>query len=88
MDLAVRIATLLPIRVDNLEALHLQHKDEPFVGLSGEDLFDYIDALQKFRTHASSGNPVIYNCSSPGLCSRKFLFSLPISLKLIYAADR
>ena len=68
---------LLPICVDNLEALHLQHKDEPFVGLSGEDLFDYIDALQKFRTRASSGNPVIYNCSNPGLCGRKFLFLLP-----------
>ena len=27
--------------------------------------------------HASSGNPVIYKCSNPGLCVRKFLFLLP-----------
>ena len=37
----------------------------------------YTDALQKFRNHASSGNPVIYNCSNPDLCGRKFLFLLP-----------
>ena len=37
----------------------------------------YIDALQKFRNRASSGNPVIYNCSNAGLCGRKFLFLLP-----------
>ena len=51
------------------------------MGLSGEDLFDYIDELQKFRTRASSGNSVIYNCSNPGLCGRNFLFSLPVSLQ-------
>ena len=28
-DLAVRIATLLPVRVDTLEVPHLLHKDEP-----------------------------------------------------------
>ena len=33
--------------------------------------------LQKFRNRASSGNLVIYNCSNPGLCGRKFLFLLP-----------
>ena len=37
----------------------------------------YTDALQKFHNRASSGNPVIYNCSNPGLCGRKFLFLLP-----------
>ena len=37
----------------------------------------YTDALQKFRNRASSGNPVIYNCSNPGLCGRIFLFLLP-----------
>ena len=71
----------LPVRVDTLEVLHLRHKDEPFVRLSGEDLFIYINALQNFRTRASSGNPEIYNCSNPCLCGRKFLFSLPISLQ-------
>ena len=30
-DLAVRIATLLSIRVDTLEVPHLLHKDEPHV---------------------------------------------------------
>ena len=30
-DLAVRIVTLLLVRVDTLEVLHLQHKDEPHV---------------------------------------------------------
>ena len=37
----------------------------------------YTDALQKFRNRVSSGNPVIYNCSNPSLCGRKFLFLLP-----------
>ena len=31
----------------------------------------------KFRNRASSGNPVIYNCSNSGLCGRKFLLFLP-----------
>ena len=30
-DLAVRIVTLLPVRVDTLEVPHLLHKDEPHV---------------------------------------------------------
>ena len=46
------------------------------MGLSGEVPFDYIDVLKKFRTRTPSGNPVIYNCSNPGLCGRKFLFLL------------
>ena len=37
----------------------------------------YTDALQKFCNCASSGNPVIYNCSNPSLRGRKFLFLLP-----------
>ena len=40
----------------------------------------YTDALQKFRSRASSGNPVIYNCSNPGLCGRNFCFCYPIFL--------
>ena len=31
VDLAIRSATLLPIRVDFVEVLRLLHKDEPFV---------------------------------------------------------
>ena len=49
-DLAIRSATLLPVCVDTLAVLHLRHKDELFVGLSGEVRFDYIDMLKKFRT--------------------------------------
>ena len=63
--------------------LHLWNLDEPhernkklFMGLSGKGLFDYINAVQKFWTHASSGNSVIYNSSVLGLCSRNF-FLLP-----------
>ena len=59
VDLALQIAMFLHVRVDTLEVLHLQHKDEPFVRLFGEDLFIYIDALQNFRTRTSSGNPEI-----------------------------
>jgi len=70
-DLAARSATLLPVCVDTLAVLHLRHKDELFVGLSDEVPFDYIDVLKKFRTRTPSGNPVIYNCSNPGLCGRK-----------------
>ena len=80
-DLAVRSMMLLPVRVDILAVLHLLHKDEPFVELSGEYLFDYIDALQKFCIRASSGNPTIYTCNNLDLCDRKFLFLLPISLQ-------
>jgi hypothetical protein len=64
-----------------LEVLHLWHLDELherkkkfFIGLFGKGLFNYIDALQKFRTRASSGNSVIYNCSDPSsLCDRIFI---------------
>jgi len=82
MDLAVQSAALLTVRVDTLEVLHLRHKDEPFMGLSGDDLFDYIDALQKFRTRASSDNFVIYNCSNIDLCCRNFSFRYPYPYRL------
>ena len=71
----------LLVRVDTLEVLHLWHLDELhersqklFVGLSGEGLFDYIDTLQKFCTHASSGKLVTYNSSSSWFMGVKFLF--------------
>ena len=74
----------LLVRVDTLEVLHLRHLDEPhersqkvFVGLSGMDLFDHVNPLQNFRTLASSGDPMIYNCSDPGLCGRNFCFRYP-----------
>ena len=34
----------------------------------------YPDALQKFRTRASSGNFVIYSSNDLGLCGWKFFF--------------
>ena len=83
MDLTVRSATPLLVCVDSLEMLHLLHEDEPFWGHSGEDQISYINVLQKFCTRESSGNPVIYNCSNPGLRRRKFLFLLPISLHTV-----
>ena len=78
---------LLPVRVDTLEVLHLLHKDEPHVRrfsqlTAGFHLHD-TNALQKFRIRASSGNPVIYNCSNPSLCGRKFLFLLPHIPKVV-----
>ena len=77
-DLAIRSAKFLPVRVDFVEVLRLLHKDEPFVRWFTQlHCLHYIDALQKFRNRASSGNPVIYNCSNPDLCGRKFLFLLP-----------
>ena len=58
--------------------LHLRHKDEPFVGLSGEDLFGYIDALQKFRTrelcisdnehHGCPGNRELFTTTDRAIC--------------------
>ena len=80
-DLAIRSAKLLPVHVDFMEVLRLLYKDEPFVRwftqLHCQLPSALHRALQKFRNRASSGNPVIYNCSNPGLCSRNFLFLLP-----------
>ena len=85
-DLAVRIATLLPVRVDTLEVPHLLHKDEPFERRFTQLHCRLASALQKFRNRASSGNPVIYNCSNPDLCGRKILFLLP-HIPTIYSAS-
>ena len=65
---------------------HLLHKDEPHMRRFSQlhcrlHLFDYIDARQKFRIRASSGNLVIYNSSSSLLWAENFCFSLPISLQ-------
>jgi hypothetical protein len=79
-DLAVQNAMLLPRSVDTLEVLHLLHEDEPHVRRScnytAGDRLHYPDALQKFRTRASSGNSVIYNSSFLGLCDGNFYLSL------------
>jgi hypothetical protein len=79
-DLAVWSATLLPRTCGYLEVLHLLQEDEPHVRRSRNctagDGLHYPDALQKFRTRASSGNSVIYNSSFPGLCSGNFYLSL------------
>ena len=81
VDVAIWSATLLPVRVDFMEVLDLLHKDEPFVSGSRNYTagfhLHYTDPLQKFCNRASSGNPVVYNCSNPGLCGRKVLFFLP-----------
>ena len=81
-DLVVRIVTFLPVRVDTLEVPHLLHKDEPHVRRFSQlhcrlYLFDYIDARQKFRIRASSGNLVIYNSSRSCLWGEKFCFVSP-----------
>ena len=61
---------------------HLLHKDEPHVRRFSQlhcrlHLFGYIDARQKFRIRASSGNLVIYNSSRSCLWGEKFCFASP-----------
>ena len=68
-----RLKTLTPATIH----MHEQYRTADFH-------LHYTDALQKFRNRASSGNLVIYNCSNPGLCSRKFLFLLPHIPTLAY----
>jgi len=75
--LSIRSATLLSVRVDFAEVLRLLHKDEPFVRWFA----------QLHCQLPSSGNPVIYNCSNPGLCGRKFLFLVPHILTAVSRAS-
>jgi hypothetical protein len=76
-DLAVWSVTLLLVHVDTLEVLHLLHEDEPHVRRSCNctvgDQLHYPNALQKFRTRASTSNSVIYNNNFSGLCSAIFV---------------
>jgi hypothetical protein len=74
------VRCFFPVHVDTLEVLHLLHDDEPHMrrshNCSTGNRLHYPDALQKFRTRASSGNSVIYNSSFTRLCSGKFYLSL------------
>ena len=80
-DLAIRSAMLLPVRMDFVGVLacctRMSHLGGGSRNCTAGFHLHYTDVLQKFRNRASSGNPVIYNCSNPGLCGRKFLFLLP-----------
>ena len=79
-DLAVRRLTLPPRTCGYLGgaasvALGRAAQGELLVGRGqGGDVerLHYLDALHQFRNCASSGNPVIYDNSIPGLRGRKF----------------
>ena len=64
--------------MDFVEVLRLLHKDEPFVrwytNCTAGFYLHYTNTLQKFRNRESSGNPVIYNCSNPGLCGDFYFY--------------
>ena len=67
---------------------YLLHKDEPHVRRFSQlhcrlHLFDYIDARQKFRIRASSGNLVIYNSSRSYLWGEKFCFASPYPYNIL-----
>jgi hypothetical protein len=66
--------------MDILEVLHLLHEDEPHVRRScnctASDRLHYPDTLQKFRTHASIGDSVIYKNNFLGLCGGNFCLLL------------
>src|SRR5215216_2378883 len=95
-DLAVRRLTLPPCTCGYLGgvvsvAFGRSAQGELLVGRERGGVVDRLhclDALHQFRNCASSGNPVIYDNSNPGLRGRKFLICASVAYPYPFSGIR